>query len=244
MNICIYGDSWLYGAYDDKDYPEPTHPGVAWYLQQDGHKVANLSARAGNNYFGLRSVCNFTKENRIDVTIIMFSDFMQDFYNRKFTFEQGYENLCEHSYLFDLQGTSIEQILLPYFIELEKNYKQKLDLEKTIFIGGDTEVHPYVHKNFPGSPTNGMSIVMDNYKDCYFENSIKFQMFCKFALRNVNIDNKARLKIILDEQNKLLKQKHEIWKQHSELLHHGHPTKKMHYIMLEKIMEKINNVYQ
>ena len=72
MNILMIGDSWGTGAFDIKNFHDPSHPGLAYFLNQN-HTVTNLSVRGGSNGIGIYLIENFLKEYpNLKTWIIMF----------------------------------------------------------------------------------------------------------------------------------------------------------------------------
>ena len=62
----MIGDSWGTGAFDIKNFHDPSHPGLAYFLNQN-HTVTNLSVRGGSNGIGIYLIENFLKEHQVHI---------------------------------------------------------------------------------------------------------------------------------------------------------------------------------
>jgi hypothetical protein len=235
MNIIICGDSWSNGAYDLKDCPHPTHPGIEYFLEfLDNHRVVNLSVRGGSNLLAIKILEKFLQESNICIDAILFMQcsFMRDY--KSYTISKKYDNPDLSQADLDWDEDYIEKILKPHFKKIYNQIKSICQEIPVILIGGNTKVHPFLSKQLLGNAKSGIENIDSTACDSYFDNRIEFECFIKEYFKRTNVNTEKKYKIV-DNEMKLFKNKMDILDSNNKYFNAEHGTTEWHFMTYQQI---------
>jgi hypothetical protein len=231
MNILMIGDSWGTGAFDIKNFHDPSHPGLAYFLNQN-HTVTNLSVRGGSNGIGIYLIENFLKEYpKPDLLVWVQANFMRDARNylegvNRNPTREGIEKLN-----INWNASTIDDILLPYFTNTCEAIQQ-FDIP-TISVGASAKVHPKIMEYFNGIPISATELVTQDFEDSYFENRLDIEMFSKQYLRSTKVQLLETLDLWNTELSIFLN-KYDLW-QNSPYIIEQHGNLRLHKRLYEEV---------
>ena len=236
MNILIIGDSWGTGAFDFEQFRDPTHPGLAYFLNQQ-HNVTNLSVRGGSNGIGIILIENFFKEYpKPDLIIWVQASWMRDarnYFNKvpmRIPTQSGLKALN-----INWDATNIDDIILPYIIDTCEAI-QRFGIP-TISVGASAKVHPKIMEYFDGIHVSATELVTQDFKDSYFENRHDVEMFSEVYLHTTAAE-KTIAYTLVDKEMKVFINKYDVWEK-SPYITMKHGNTKLHkrlYAELEKLL--------
>ena len=237
----MVGDSWSNGAYGIPGCPEPTMPGIEYFLSQfNKHQVTNLSVRGGGNQSGIDLVHNFLEHyQKPDLIIFMQCSFMRDYKNYFIDRKTGwaYETVRDacHNDALDWNNSNIDNIVQPNFERIAKQLQNFIF--PLIVVGGNTKFHNIFTK-FPGVHKSFSQIAVDNFEDSYFDNRLDLEIFAKCFLKRSQLPNTEKYDIIDREFQKFINKINK-WESSSlsKFFNCHHATAHLHFKLYEEICE-------
>ena len=244
MHIVILGDSWANGAYGIPGCPEPTMPGLEYFLSQNKkHRVTNLSVRGGGNQLSIEVVNNFLKHHeKPNLIIFMQCSFMRDYKNYFIDRKIGwaYENMRDACYndALNWNNSDIDSIIQPNFERISsqlQNFTIPL-----IVVGGNTKFHN-VFRQFSGLHKSFSQIAVDDFKDSYFDNRLDLEIFAKCFLKKSQLPDAVKYDVVDKEFQKLIDKINQ-WESPSlsKFFNWHHATAHSHFKLYEEICKIID----
>lgn len=227
----MIGDSWGTGAFDIKNFHDPSHPGLAYFLNQK-HTVTNLSVRGGSNGIGIYLIENFLKEYpKPDLLVWVQASYMRDARN----YLAGKNRNPTQEGIFKLKinwnASNMDDILSHYFTYICEAIK-RFDIP-TISVGASAKVHPKIMEYFDGIHVSATELVTEGFEDSYFENRLDIEMFSKQYLYSTTVHKPTALDFWETEFSIFLK-KYDLW-QNSPYITEQHGNLRLHKRLYEEI---------
>ena len=246
MHILIVGDSWSNGAYGIPGCPEPTMPGLEYFLsQRSNHRVTNISVRGGGNQYGIDLVHNFVKHHeKPDLIIFMQCSFMRDYKNYFVDRKVGwaYETVRDGCFNDALNWNSptIDTIIEPNFTRIAlqlQNFTCPM-----IVVGGNTKFHN-TFKQFPGVHKSFSQVAVDDFEDSYFDNRLDLEIFAKCFLKKSELPNQEKYDVVDKEFEKFIKKINK-WESQSleKFFNCHHATAHLHFKLYEEVCKILDTL--
>ena len=222
------------GAYDIPTLEEPSHPGLAYFLQKEGHKVANLAIRRSGNTEALKVLASFLKnENNFDLLIFLQSEFIKDFFYYRDDPMIGMKKLHQDRHLFDINSKTFEGFLYPFFDNLYNQIKLIVNDMPVYVVGGNTSLHPVVDKHFPNTQGSGVKIIDPDQEDSYFYGEIEIEKFKLFSKICTQLDES-----VLESESKKMQLMRNFLDSNKEYFNHSHANARWHQRLFDIVKER------